>query len=195
MPYFPGVIQTFLLNGPTTNDSDCATNFENCWAWGLTINGYYGLLFVIIFFLTLPVLWLKELDATNVPHHTGMHFFREIWSTLQNLTTFYLVIYVIGIQGFTNFTSNANIQLQYYVIKLTNFQAGIDTVTTYSALVLSIWLFQKYMINRDWHVTQYASVLTAAALGFVWIAPFYNAGGTQDPWFTIFIDLDTVSAE
>jgi hypothetical protein len=124
--------------------------------------------------------------------HSAKHFFAEIWDTLKNLTTFYLIIYVIGIQGFTNFTSNANIQLQYYVIKLTNFQAGIDTITTYSALVLAIYLFQRYMINRDWHITQYASVLIAAGLGLVWIAPYYNSGGTQDPWFTIFIDLDTV---
>ena len=160
----------------------------------MSINAYYGLLFGIVAILTVPVFWLKELDATNIPQHTGAHFFAEIWDTLKNLTTFYLIIYVIGIQGFTNFTSNANIQLQYYVIKLTNFQAGIDTVTTYSALVLAIWLFQRYMINRDWHLTQYASVLIAAGLGLVWIAPFYNSGGTQDPWFTIFIDLDTVIA-
>jgi hypothetical protein len=186
------VIQTFLLNGPSTNDSDCAINFENCWSWGLSINGYYGLLFGVVLLLTVPIFWLRELDATNIPQHSGAHFFAEIWDTLKNLTTFYLVVYVIGIQGFTNFTSNANIQLQYYVIKLTNFQAGIDTITTYAALVLAIWLFQRYMINRDWHVTQYASVLVAAGLGFVWILPYYNIGGTQDPWFTIFIDLDTV---
>jgi hypothetical protein len=29
-------------------------------------------------------------------------------------------------------------------------------------------------------------------MGLVWIAPYYNAGGTMDPWFTIFIDMDTV---
>lgn len=187
-----GIIQTFLLNGPTTNDSDCSIDIQDCWSWGLTINGYYGLLFAVIFLLTLPLFWLKELDATNIPRHTGSHFLKEIWDTLKNLTSFYLIIYVIAIQGFTNFTSNASIQLQYYVIKLTNFQAGVDTVTTYSALVLAIYLFQKYMINRNWHYTQYASVIIASSMGLVWIAPYYNAGGTQDPWFTIFIDLDTV---
>jgi len=189
-----GIIQTFLLNGPSTNDSDCSIDIQDCWSWGLSINGYYGLLFAVIFLLTLPLFWLKELDATNIPQHTGAHFFKEIWDTLKNLTTFYLIIYVIAIQGFTNFTSNASIQLQYYVIKLTNFQAGVDTVTTYSALVLAIYLFQTYMINRNWHYTQYASVLIAASMGLVWIAPYYNAGGTQDPWFTIFIDLDTVGS-
>ena len=40
-----GVIQTFLLNGPSTSPSDCPIDFQDSWAWGLTINQYYGLLF------------------------------------------------------------------------------------------------------------------------------------------------------
>jgi hypothetical protein len=187
-----GVIQTFLLNGPTTNADGCPTSFDNCWSWGLTINQYYGLLFALIFILSVPIVWLKELDATHIPQHTVRHFFHEIWLTLQNLTTFYLVVFVIGVMTLTNFTNNANVELQYYVIQLTNFQSGIDTITTYGSLVIAIWLFQRYMIDRNWRHTQLASVFLAAALGLVWIAPYYNAGGTMDPWFTIFIDLDTV---
>ncbi len=188
-----GIIQTFLLNGPSTNESGCEISFQSCWAWGLTINGYFGLLFAIVFVLAIPICWLKELEDTHVPRHTASFFFKEIWLILQNMTTFYILIFILGIQTLTNFTSNANIQLQYYVIKLTNFQAGIDTVTTYAGLAYAIWLFQTYMINRDWHITQYTSVLLAALLGLVWIAPYYNLGGTQNGWFTIFIDLDTVS--
>lgn len=187
-----GVIQTFLLNGPSTNSSDCPTDFQDCWSWGLTINQYYGLLFGLIAILTIPIFWLKELDASHIPQHTVRHFFEEIWETLKNLTTFYLVIFVVGVCGFTNFTNNANIQLQYYVIELTNFQSGIDTITTYASLVMAIWLFQKYMINYNWRVTQLVSCVIASGLGLVWIAPYYNEGGTRDPWFTIFIDLDTV---
>eukprot|EP01032_Pedospumella_encystans_P033616 gene33616-37989_t len=190
-----GVIQTFLLNGPSTNDSACPTNFQNCWSWGLTINQYYGLLFAMIFILTIPVCFLKELDASHIPQHTMKHFFMEIWETLKNLTTFYLVIFVIGVMGFTNFTNNANIQLQYYVIKLTNFESGIDTITTYASLVFAIWLFQRFMINNNWRITQVVSCFIAAGLGLVWIAPYYNEGGTRDPWFTIFIDLDTTFAQ
>jgi hypothetical protein len=52
--------------------------------------------------------------------------------TLQNLTTFYLIVYVLGIQIFTGFLNNANFYMQYYVIQLTNFQAGIDTITVSS---------------------------------------------------------------
>ena len=257
-----GLIQTVLLNGPTTNDSSCPQSVTQCWSWGLTINQYYALLFVIVLVLTIPILWLKELDPplskqeetvgkgavryineeqimdtvelemkdgfssypkddgkdssdpetfpTDPPmkstlatadllaaHSTKLSFsffFNEVWLTLQNLTTLYLLIFVIGTQCFTNFTSNANIYLQYYVIKLTNMQAGIDTMTTFLALVIAIWIFQKYLIRRNWRYTQYGATTVGAVLGLVWIAAYYDAGGTQDPWFTIFIDVDTVSS-
>jgi hypothetical protein len=116
----------------------------------------------------------------------------EIWQTLQNLTTLYLLLFVVGTYSLTNFTSNANIYLQYYVIKLTSLQAGIDTMTTYLALVFAIWLFQTYLIRKNWRWTQYGSSLLCATMGLVWIAPYYNAGGTMNPWFTIFIDVDQV---
>ena len=224
---------------------------------------YYALLFVIVLVLTIPILWLKELDpplskqgedsthvrfvneeqvigrgrqlelelknvcspkaprqqqpndpeafeavdtessknqASQISNlHLGRsttlsfsYFFNEIWLTLQNLTTLYLLIFVIGTQCFTNFTSNANIYLQYYIIKLTNMQAGIDTMTTFAALAIAIWVFQKYLIHLNWRYTQYGATSVSAFLGLVWIAAYYNAGGTQDPWFTIFIDVDTV---
>lgn len=189
-----GVIQTFLLNGKSTNDADCAINFQNCWGWGLSVNQYYAVLFVLVFLLTIPILWLKELDNSRIPVHTWDHYLSGIWNTMQNLTTFYLLIFVIGSCALTNFTNNAAITLQYYVIKLTNFQAGIDTITTYGGLVIGIWIFQTYFINSNWRYTQYASSMLSIIVGIVWIAPFYDAGGTMNPWFTIFIDLDTVSS-
>eukprot|EP00981_Chlorochromonas_danica_P000234 scaffold55_cov225-Ochromonas_danica.AAC.6 len=162
-----GVLQTFLLNGPDTNASDCPISFENCWSWGLTANQYYAVLFSIVFILTIPILWLKELPPAEEVPHSFHHYLSDLWQTLQNLTTFYLLVYVIGANSLTNFTNNATITLQYYVIQLTNFQSGLDTITTYTGLVIAIWIFQKYLINR----------------------------GLRDPWFTIFIDLDTVSLQ
>ena len=67
----------------------------------------------------------------------------EIWLTLQNLTTLRLLVYVIGINSLTNFSANVNVYLQYYLIELTNFEAGIDTITSYGALVIAIYIFQK----------------------------------------------------
>jgi len=33
-----GVIQAFLLNGPSTNSSTCEIAWDACWSWGLTSN-------------------------------------------------------------------------------------------------------------------------------------------------------------
>jgi hypothetical protein len=174
-----GFLQMFLLNGTATNSSPCEISFDNCWGWGLSVNQYYGVLFALVFICVLPVLWLKELEDAHIPQPDFGHFFSRFWETLQNLTTFYLMIFVIGIHAFANFFNNASIQLQYYVIKLTNFQVGLDTVTTNFGIVCAIWLFQKYLIHKNWRYTQYVSVIFAALLGLVWIAPFHNAGKNQ----------------
>lgn len=186
-----GVIQAVLLNGPTTNEPGCPVSLETCWSFGLTVNQYYGVLFGIVAILVIPVFWLKELDATNIPRHTVKHFINEIWLTLQNLTTLYLLIYVIGISALTNFYNNANVFMQYYVIQLTNLQAGIDTITSYGALSVAIYLFKTYLINVNWRYTQYGSAIISSVLGLLWILVYYDIGGLQNPWFTIFIDLDT----
>ena len=170
----------------------CPISFDSCWASGLTINGYYALLFCLVFVLVIPVFWMKELDASTIPIHSIKSFTNEIWLTLQNLTTLYLMQYVIGTGVFTNFVSNASVYMQYYIIQLTNFEAGIDTVTSYAALSLAIWIFMKYLINKNWRYTQYGSTIISSVLGLLWILVFYNVGGLMNPWFTIFIDLDTV---
>jgi hypothetical protein len=139
--------------------------------------------------LVWPIYFLKETDPSKVPQHSFAHFRAELWLTLQNLTTLYLLIYVIGVNGFTNFVSNVNIYLQYYVIELTSFQAGIDTVTSYLALVAAIWVFQTYLINKNWRYTNYASTFASATLGLLWILAYWDIGGMMSPWFTIFIDL------
>lgn len=160
-----GVIQTFLLNGPSTSSSTCVHNFGGCWEWGLSVNGYYGLLLGIIAFLVTPILWLKESDPSLTPIHSFKDFFLELWDTLKNLTTLYLLIFAVGTGALTSFPSIASVYMQYYVIGLTNFQAGIDTITSYASLVLAVWIFQKYLINRNWRITQYSSTIFSSVLG------------------------------
>ena len=68
---------------------------------------------------------------------------------------------MVGVQALTNFVSNVNIYLQYYVIKLTNLEAGVDTISTYLALVAAIWTFQTFLINKNWRYTQVGSTVAA----------------------------------
>jgi hypothetical protein len=143
--------------------------------------------------LTVPVFWLKEIDSSHVPQHKLSEFGTKLWETLQNQTTLYILIFVVATHSLSNFGLTTVVYLQYYVIELTNFEAGIDTITSYLALIIAIWLFQKLLINRNWRITQYASTVFVALLQLIWIAPYYNTGGTQNAWFTIFVDLDSVS--
>jgi predicted ferric reductase len=80
--------------------------------------------------------------------------------------------------------------MQYYIIQLTNFQAGMDTITSYAFLTLAIWVFRNYLTNKNWRYTHYASAIFSNILGLLWLLVYYNYGGMRTPWFTIFIDLD-----
>jgi hypothetical protein len=188
-----GALQTFLVNGKGTSSDDCTIGWNECWSWGLSVNGFYGLLTAMLVVLYIPLFYLKEPDASNYPHHGVVELLMELWETMKNLTTFNLIIFVVGTGLFTGVTSAANIILQYYVINLTNFQAGIDTITTYLGLVVAIYLFQTYLLNRNWRISEYGSIFISSLLGLAWIPAYYNEGGTRNAWFTIFIDLDTVS--
>ena len=145
-----GIIQTFCLNGPTTNHSDCQISLSGCWSWGLTVNQYYGLLFILTLVLIIPTLWLKELPSDGPPPSLH-HFLIEIWDTIQNRSFLYIVIFVVGIVAFSNISCIVNYYLQYYVIDLTNFQAGIDTTSTYTALAIGLRIFRSFLINLDWY--------------------------------------------
>lgn len=183
------IIQALFLNGTSTNAEGCGVSFRECWGWGLTVQGYYGFIFAIVFILVIPVFWLKELQSTS-ELHTLSQFRADIWDTLQSRTTLYLLIEVMGIAGLASFNSNVNYYLQYYVIQLTNFETGIDGISTYLMLTVSIYIFKKYLINKNWRTTQYCSTIFAAMLSFLWIPAYFNIGGCRNAYYTIFVDLD-----
>ena len=60
-------------------------------SFGMTVNQYYGLLFAIVFVLQIPIWFLKEPPAELYPHHGFFELMQELWVTLKNLTTFYLI--------------------------------------------------------------------------------------------------------
>jgi hypothetical protein len=79
-----------------------------------------------------------------------------------------------------------------YIYGIPHIQGGIDTVTSYGALVAAIYVFQKYLINRNWRHSQYAATIITSMLGLLWIPAYHNSGDTRNAWYTIFIDLDQV---
>jgi hypothetical protein len=242
-----GVIQTFFLNGKSTAAPGSKKNdIDGYWSFGLTMQGYYALLFCIVLALVWPILYLVEIKSFKKksdrcgsssdiagngigigielgdrspetstamtkterneienenghgkdpdPHTdnppTWKYFQHEVWQILQNQTTFYLLIYVIGFYSLVGINNQANVYLQYYVIELTMFQAGIDTLTSYLALVAAIWIFQTYLMNINWRYTQWGSAFVSLIFSLLWIPAYYDSSGTMNPWYTIFIDLD-----
>ena len=57
-------------------------------------------------------------------------------------------------------------------------------------MVFAVWIFQSFLIRKNWRLTHYLSSIFANLLGLLWLLPFFNIGTTRNPWFTIFIDLD-----
>jgi hypothetical protein len=187
---FAGVIQTFMLNGRTTNPPYAVDGFDGVWPWGLTVSGYYGLIFALIVCITWPILFLKEPDPSLTPAVPVMQFLAEFWDTIKQPSTLKLMIYAVGTSCLSNFVPIVNIYMQYYVIQLTNFQAGMDTITSYSFLTLAVWVFKTYLINYNWRYSHYMSSIFSSILGLLWLLVYHNVGGMRTPWFTIFIDLD-----
>ena len=146
---FAGIIQTFFLNSTQTSSQDCHVSSSNdpgsCWTWGLSVNGYYALIFCVIFVLVIPITWLKELDASTIPIRTFREHMLDVWETLQSRTTLSLMFCSMGISILTNFPSTVNYYFQYYVLQLNNFQAGIDTISTYCTLTIAIDLFKRWL--------------------------------------------------
>ena len=129
-----GFIQAFLVNGPSTNPSTCPISMMHCWSWGLTVSQYYYLIFVIISVLFIPILYLKEPDARHIPMRTFYEHGVELWETLENRTAFSLLVYVTGTGVFASMGNIATTYMQYYVIGLTNLQAGIGIYVQHSSI-------------------------------------------------------------
>jgi hypothetical protein len=235
-----GVIQTLFLNSPKTSPKGST----DTWSWGLSMNGYYTLMFVLVALLCWPIAYMKEVTTVaakndladsfcamrddketaggasdaelakakklrpkvfaQIPTHiagpskSGGHeeaptwaFFKEeLWKVLQNQTTLYLLIYVIGFHTLAGVSNISNTYLQYYVIQLTQMQAGIDSMTSYLALVAAIWIFKKYMLGVNWRYTQWFSCTISLLFGLLWIPAYHPGSGVMNAWYTIFIDLD-----
>jgi len=240
-----GFIQTFFLNSSKT----APPGSTDVWSWGLSMNGYYTLMFVLVVLLCWPILYMKELESVSAksdmadsfcamrddkgaaggasasasdaelakakklrpkvfaqtPTHvagpsksaghdeapTWAFFKREVWKILQNQTTLYLLIYVIGFHTLAGVRNISNTYLQYYVIQLTQMQAGIDAMTSYLALVAAIWIFKNFMLGVNWRYTQWFSCTISLLFGLLWIPAYHPQSGVMNAWYTIFIDLDS----
>ena len=66
----------------------------------------------------------------------------ELWETLQNPTTFYLLVFVSGNSAFAQLTPITYTYIQYTLVNLTNLMAGAQVIFTYLAVAGGIRIFQ-----------------------------------------------------
>ena len=187
---FAGFVQAFMVNSRQTNKVPCSISFSECWGWGLTPSGYYALVFCLLFVLCIPIFYLKEPSSRNIPLRDFHHHRLELWETLKNPTSLFLLIFVVGNGIFSNMSPITQTYMQYSIIGLTNFQSGIMTILTNFATVGGILCFQRYFINWNWRYTQYISTTFTTFLGLLWLLVYYDIGGTMTSWFTIFLQLN-----
>jgi MFS family permease len=147
---FAGAVQSFLLNGSSTNDREgCPVRWNSCWSWGLTMGEYYYLLFALVGLCVVPMLWFKEVEDRS-PQRTLKEFAVDLFDTCRNLTTTYLLVFVVGNTMLALSPFNVTSNLQYLVIRIPNLLSGVDSMTTYLSLSLGIYIFQKHLINKNW---------------------------------------------
>jgi MFS family permease len=82
-----GVIQATMVNGVSTNASDCEISALKCWSWGLTVGQYYRVLAVIFAVLALPIFFMREVSSDHIPLHSFAQHGHALLETLQNPTT------------------------------------------------------------------------------------------------------------
>ena len=107
-----------------------------------TVGQYYWLIFLILLLLFLPITFLTEPDATHIPQRTFSEHRSELWETLTNRTTLSLLIYVTGSSIITNLSNITTSYIQYYVIGLTNLQAGMGYI--YICVIYCIYTVYIY---------------------------------------------------
>jgi hypothetical protein len=191
---FAGVIQATMVNGVSTNASDCEISALNCWSWGLTVGQYYRVLAVIFAVLALPIFFMREVSSDHIPLHSFAQHGHALWETLQNPTTLYLLVFVSANGALSQLTPITYNYVQYTLVNLTNLQGGVQVVVTYLAVAVGVKIFQVFFLNRNWRTTLYLSVGLTQVMGLAWILVYWNVAGLLDPWFTIFITVNQALA-
>ena len=75
-------------------------------------------------------------------YHRPLEHWQELWETLQNPTTFYLLVFVSGNSAFAQLTPITYTYIQYTLVNLTNLMAGAQVIFTYLAVAGGIRIFQ-----------------------------------------------------
>lgn len=180
-----GLVQSLLLNGPTTNPEGKG------FGWGLSVSHMYWLLAVVVVVFLSPTLFFFE-ERSEMAHEvpTMGKQLSAVWDVMHNACLFSIMIWSMGSNVFAGATNRAgSTTIEGKVVQLSQLEVGLDNVTTYLTLCIGIYLFKRYLINYNWRWTQLWTTTLLALLNLMWLVPILcRSGMCRSPWFCISID-------
>jgi len=75
-------------------------------------NQFYGLLFVLVGILFVPIALLREPPPDAIPPMSLSTFLSEVWDTLETRTTLHLILFVLGVHTLAHVHNKATVFMQ-----------------------------------------------------------------------------------
>lgn len=138
---------------------------------------------------------MKEFDPSHVEKHTFSEHATLLWETIKNRSCMYMLIYVGFGFSLGAMPSACWSIFVFNVIKLTNLQLGISNIIAFLATGGGIYLFRKYLMDKNWRITQYCSFLSQAFFSLLMLLPYNNIDDFANPWFIIFAGVMATFAQ
>ena len=182
MCMFAGAVQSFLLNGPTTNPP--GKGFQ----WGLSVSEMFWFMLALTAPFLIPgIYYFQERPSLGKAHqHTFCQQLGMIWDVMHNVVVIMVMIFSLFFIVLAGASNRVSVIIQGEIIQMSQLQFGVDNISTYLTLCFGIMIFKTFLLNRNWRITALWTTFIQAALNLLWLIPILSAW--RDPWFTIFID-------
>ena len=175
-----GGFQSFLLNGPDTNPP--GKGFK----WGLSVSEMYWLMLGLAAPMIPALYYFKEHRAlTDDNRHTLGDRFRMLWDVLHNVVVIMVMIFSLGFVVLAGSSNKVQGIIKGKILKLSMLQNGISSASNFLALSVGMFIFKKYLLNRNWRITAVSATFVQAALNLLWLVPILTSW--RNSWFSIFI--------
>jgi hypothetical protein len=183
------IIQTFLLNSQSMSYPGCPISTLDCWKWGLSIRGFYGVLLAVTVILIAPIYWLKLPILSHENKANLITFVIDIYNVTKNAAFFYVCLAMILFNlGFLQ--NYAHIYLEFEILEFSNVEFGINNLITTIAITSGIWFFKAYLMKVNWRLTYFVSIAFYLCVQLLWLPAYYNSSGTLNVWYIVFLDWD-----
>jgi hypothetical protein len=107
------------------------------------VGEFYGVIFVLNFILFIPVIFLRERSSSDDHLRSFTEHSKDLWDTLKNLTTLYLIIFVTGTgQSGSFLLLKAIMFMLFYIHELYKHEQGV-----YSDYLFSLDCFFSYCFS------------------------------------------------